>query len=56
MANRIGIRLEDKNVWERRVALTPDAVKRGFDRVIYGLTRVAGANGMGDDQVFLQIG
>jgi alpha-aminoadipic semialdehyde synthase len=28
MANRIGIRLEDKNDWERRVALTPDAVRQ----------------------------
>ena len=28
MANRIGIRLEDKNVWERRVPLTPDAVRQ----------------------------
>jgi alpha-aminoadipic semialdehyde synthase len=28
MANRIGVRLEDKNVWERRVPLTPDAVRQ----------------------------
>jgi hypothetical protein len=28
MANRIGIRLEDKNVWERRAPLTPDAVRQ----------------------------
>jgi len=28
MAHRIGLRREDKNVWERRVALTPDAVER----------------------------
>jgi alpha-aminoadipic semialdehyde synthase len=28
MANRIGIRFEDKNVWERRVPLTPDAVRQ----------------------------
>jgi len=27
MANRIGIRLEDKNAWERRVPLTPEAVR-----------------------------
>jgi alanine dehydrogenase len=26
MANRIGIRLEDKNAWERRAALAPEAV------------------------------
>src|SRR4030042_352840 len=26
MANRIGIRLEDKNAWERRAALPPEAV------------------------------
>ncbi|MCG6922047.1 MAG: hypothetical protein LJF15_13340 [Acidobacteria bacterium] len=28
MANRIGIRLEDKNTWERRAPLTPDAVRQ----------------------------
>ena len=28
MAHRIGLRREDKNIWERRVALTPDAVER----------------------------
>jgi saccharopine dehydrogenase (NAD+, L-lysine-forming) len=28
MANSIGIRLEDKNDWERRAPLTPDAVRR----------------------------
>ncbi len=28
MANRIGIRLEDKNIWERRSPLTPDAVRQ----------------------------
>jgi alanine dehydrogenase len=28
MANRIGIRLEDKNVWERRAPLTPEAVSQ----------------------------
>jgi len=27
-ANTIGLRREDKNAWERRVALTPDAVRR----------------------------
>lgn len=27
MKNTIGLRLEDKNPWERRVALTPDAVR-----------------------------
>lgn len=28
MTHRIGLRREDKNIWERRVALTPDAVAR----------------------------
>jgi alpha-aminoadipic semialdehyde synthase len=28
MAHRIGLRREDKNIWERRVALTPDATQR----------------------------
>jgi alpha-aminoadipic semialdehyde synthase len=28
MANSIGIRLEDKNAWERRTPLTPDAVRQ----------------------------
>ena len=28
MAHRIGLRREDKNIWERRVALTPSAVER----------------------------
>lgn len=28
MSNSIGLRLEDKNQWERRVALTPEAVAR----------------------------
>jgi alpha-aminoadipic semialdehyde synthase len=28
MTHRIGLRREDKNIWERRVALTPDAVER----------------------------
>jgi saccharopine dehydrogenase (NAD+, L-lysine-forming) len=28
VANTIGIRLEDKNAWERRAPLTPDAVRR----------------------------
>lgn len=28
MGHRIGLRREDKNIWERRVALTPDAVRR----------------------------
>ena len=28
MTNKIGIRLEDKNVWERRAPLTPDAVRQ----------------------------
>jgi alpha-aminoadipic semialdehyde synthase len=32
MANRIGIRLEDKNVWERRAPLTPDAVRQLVSR------------------------
>ncbi len=27
MKTRIGIRLEDKNVWERRVALIPSQIK-----------------------------
>jgi alanine dehydrogenase len=27
MVNRVGIRLEDKNVWERRAPLTPEAVR-----------------------------
>ena len=30
--HRIGLRREDKNEWERRVALTPDAVRRLRDR------------------------
>ena len=37
MANKIGIRLEDKNAWERRAPLTPDhvheLVERGVDEV-----------------------
>ncbi|MBN2798181.1 MAG: hypothetical protein JXX28_03470 [Deltaproteobacteria bacterium] len=45
MKNRIGIRLEDKNPWERRVALTPeDAAKlisRGLDLTVEPFDRRA---------------
>jgi alpha-aminoadipic semialdehyde synthase len=34
MTHRIGLRREDKNIWERRVALTPEAVKRLLDQGI----------------------